>query len=170
MDRARAEQIIDELLPAVPEIARIGDAAAVYTHFLHRSGLLREPGPGAVEFVHRTFQDFLGARAAVEEGAWGELVRHAADDQWEDVVRMAVAHARPRERRELFGELLPSGTDTPPRPSACGCTCWPRRAWSTRRSWIPRYGRGSSGARPGLSRPSSSRRRPRPGQGGTADP
>ncbi|MEU3372195.1 NACHT domain-containing protein [Streptomyces sp. NPDC006660] len=111
MDRSRAEQIIDDLLPAVPEIARIGDAAAVYTHFLHRSGLLREPGPGAVEFVHRTFQDFLGARAAVEEGAWGELVRHAADDQWEDVIRMAVAHARPRERREIFGELLSFGDD-----------------------------------------------------------
>uniref|UniRef100_A0AAU2V4M8 NACHT domain-containing protein n=1 Tax=Streptomyces sp. NBC_00003 TaxID=2903608 RepID=A0AAU2V4M8_9ACTN len=109
MDRSRAEQIIGELLPAVPEIARIGDAAAVYTHFLHRSGLLREPGPGTVEFVHRTFQDFLGARAAVDEGAWGELVGHAADDQWEDVVRMAVAHARPRERRELFGELLAFG-------------------------------------------------------------
>ncbi|MEU9100648.1 NACHT domain-containing protein [Streptomyces sp. NPDC048361] len=109
MDRSRAEQIIGELLPAIPEIARIGDAAAVYTHFLHRSGLLREPGPGAVEFVHRTFQDFLGARAAVEEGAWGELVGHASDDQWEDVVRMAVAHARPRERRELFEELLTFG-------------------------------------------------------------
>ncbi|MCX5387988.1 NACHT domain-containing NTPase [Streptomyces sp. NBC_00083] len=109
MDRSRAEQIIGELLPAVPEISRLGDAAAVYTHFLHRSGLLREPGTGTVEFVHRTFQDFLGARAAVEEGAWGELVRHAADDQWEDVVRMAVAHARPRERRELFGELLAFG-------------------------------------------------------------
>ncbi|MGW2816863.1 NACHT domain-containing protein [Streptomyces sp. NPDC001415] len=109
MDRSRAEQIIGELLPAVPEIARIGGATAVYTHFLHRSGLLREPGPGTVEFVHRTFQDFLGARAAVDEGAWGELVRHAADDQWEDVIRMAVAHARPRERRELFGELLAFG-------------------------------------------------------------
>ncbi|MFJ8312301.1 MULTISPECIES: NACHT domain-containing protein [unclassified Streptomyces] len=111
MDRSRAEQIIGELLPAVPEIARIGDAAAVYAHFLHRSGLLREPGPDTVEFVHRTFQDFLGARAAVDEGAWGELVRHAGDDQWEDVVRMAVAHARPRERRELFGELLAFGDD-----------------------------------------------------------
>ncbi|MFG2722813.1 NACHT domain-containing protein [Streptomyces sp. NPDC048416] len=111
MDRSRAEQIIGEVLPAIPEIARIGDAAAVYTHFLHRSGLLREPGPGTVEFVHRTFQDFLGARAAVEEGAWGELVRHAGDDQWEDVVRMAVAHGRPRERRDLFGELLGFGDD-----------------------------------------------------------
>ncbi|MFE6403890.1 NACHT domain-containing protein [Streptomyces alboflavus] len=109
MDRTRATTIIGDALPAVPELAALGDAEAVYTHFLHRSGLLREPGPGTVEFVHRTFQDFLGARAAVEEGDFGVLAGHAADDQWEDVIRMAVAQGRPRERAELLGDLLAYG-------------------------------------------------------------
>ncbi|WP_229697458.1 NACHT domain-containing protein [Streptomyces lasiicapitis] len=109
MDRSRARTIIADALPAVPELASLGDADAVYAHFLHRSGLLREPGPGTVEFVHRTFQDFLGARAAVDEGDFGVLAGHAADDQWEDVIRMAVAQARPRERAELLGGLLAYG-------------------------------------------------------------
>ncbi|MFG2651520.1 NACHT domain-containing protein [Streptomyces sp. NPDC048436] len=109
MDRSRAEAIIADALPSVPEVAALGDAKAVFEHFLHRSGLLREPGPGTVDFIHRTFQDFLGARAAVDEGDFGVLARHGADDQWEDVIRMAVAHARPRERVELFGELLAFG-------------------------------------------------------------
>ncbi len=113
MDRSRAESIIADALPAVPELAALGDAKAVYTHFLHRSGLLREPGPGTVDFVHRTFQDFLGARAAVEEGDFGVLARHATDDQWEDVIRMAVAQARPRERAELLRELLSYGDKHP---------------------------------------------------------
>ncbi|WAL97060.1 NACHT domain-containing protein [Streptomyces sp. Je 1-369] len=113
MDRSRAESIIADALPAVPELAPLGDAHAVYTHFLHRSGLLREPGPGTVDFVHRTFQDFLGARAAVDEGDFGVLARHAADDQWEDVIRMAVAQARPRERAELLGDLLSYGDGLP---------------------------------------------------------
>ncbi|MFF1693020.1 NACHT domain-containing protein [Streptomyces sp. NPDC058257] len=109
MDRSRAETIIADTLPAVPELTALGDAKAVYTHFLHRSGLLREPGPDTVEFIHRTFQDFLGARAAVDEGDFGMLAGHAADDQWEDIIRMAVAHARPRERTEIFRELLAYG-------------------------------------------------------------
>ncbi|MEU5898814.1 NACHT domain-containing protein [Streptomyces venezuelae] len=113
MDRSRAEAIIADALPAVPELAPLGDARAVYTHFLHRSGLLREPGPGTVDFVHRTFQDFLGARAAVDEGDFGVLARHAADDQWEDVIRMAVAQARPRERAEILGDLLAHGDRHP---------------------------------------------------------
>ncbi|CAM5629195.1 ATP-binding protein [Streptomyces avidinii] len=112
MDRSQAEAIIARALPAVPEAARLGDASTVFEHFLQRSGLLREPGPGTVDFVHRTFQDFLGARAAVEEGDFGLLTAHAADDQWEDVIRMAVALARPRERVGLFEELLALGDAT----------------------------------------------------------
>lgn len=113
MDRSRAESIIADALPAVPEVAALGDAKAVHAHFLHRSGLLREPAPGAVDFIHRTFQDFLGARAAVDEGDFGVLAQHAADDQWEDVIRMAVAQARPRERVEIFRDLIARGDTSP---------------------------------------------------------
>ncbi|MFE4260847.1 NACHT domain-containing protein [Streptomyces sp. NPDC056883] len=112
MDRSQAEAIIGRALPAVPEAAALGDAPAVFDHFLQRSGLLREPTPGTVDFIHRTFQDFLGARAAVEEGDFGLLAGHAADDQWEDVVRMAVALARPRERVALFEDMLSLGDRT----------------------------------------------------------
>ncbi|MFE4632438.1 NACHT domain-containing protein [Streptomyces sp. NPDC056773] len=112
MDRSQAEALIGRALPAVPEAAALGDAATVFEHFLQRSGLLREPTPGTVDFIHRTFQDFLGARAAVEEGDFGLLAAHAADDQWEDVIRMAVALARPRERVALFEDMMSLGDRT----------------------------------------------------------
>ncbi|MFD8938084.1 NACHT domain-containing protein [Streptomyces sp. NPDC059578] len=109
LDRDRAEAIIGEALPAVPEAAALGGARTVFAHLLLRSGLLLEPSPGAVTFVHRTFQDYLGARRAVEEWDIGLLTRHAADDQWEDVIRMAVGHARPRERAEILDGLVAAG-------------------------------------------------------------
>lgn len=109
MDRSRAEDIIARSLASVPEAAALGEAPAVFEHFLQRSGLLRQPAPGTVDFVHRTFQDFLGARAAVEEGDFGLLTAHADDDQWEDVIRMAVALARPGERVILIRDLLALG-------------------------------------------------------------
>lgn len=112
MDRSRAETIIGRALPAIPEAAALGDASAVFEHFLQRSGLLREPAPDTVDFVHRTFQDFLGARAAVEEGDFGLLTEHAVDDQWDDVIRMAVALARPGERVTIFKDLLALGDRT----------------------------------------------------------
>ncbi|GGU92917.1 ATP-binding protein [Streptomyces albospinus] len=109
LDRDRAERLVADALPAVPAAASQGPAPAVFRHLLLRSGLLREPAPGSVDFVHRTFQDYLGARAAIEEGDFGLLVAHAADSQWEDVIRMAVAHARPRERADLLRELITKG-------------------------------------------------------------
>ncbi|ORT58999.1 NACHT domain-containing protein [Streptomyces sp. CB03238] len=106
MDRSRAETIVLDAIPAIPDAAAIGRPEAVFQHLLQRSGLLREPGPGAVDFVHRTFQDYLAAKAIVDDWHVGVLTGHAGDDQWEDVIRMAVAHARPRECAEIFTELL----------------------------------------------------------------
>ncbi|WP_406862361.1 NACHT domain-containing protein [Streptomyces sp. HUAS MG47] len=106
MDRAHAQSVVRSAVPAVPEAAAYDKPDAVFTHLLHRSGLLREPTAETVDFVHRTFQDYLAAKALVDRWDIGVLVDHAADDQWEDVIRMAVAHARPRECAEIFGELL----------------------------------------------------------------
>ncbi|MGW6855661.1 NACHT domain-containing protein [Streptomyces xanthophaeus] len=113
MDRSRAEDLIARALPSVPQAAALGGPEAVFAHFLQRSGLLREPAPGTVDFIHRTFQDFLGARAAVEEGDFGLLAAHADDDQWEDVIRMAVAQARPAERVTIIRDLIAQGDRSP---------------------------------------------------------
>ncbi|MEO3976136.1 NACHT domain-containing protein [Streptomyces sp. CAU 1734] len=78
----------------------------VLTHLLERSGLLREPAPGRIDFVHRTFQDHLGAKALVEEGDFPLLLNNAHRDQWEDVIRMAVAMGRPAERSRILEGLI----------------------------------------------------------------
>ncbi|MFF4714832.1 NACHT domain-containing protein [Streptomyces eurythermus] len=108
MDLATAEGIVERRLPAIASAS--GDAATVLRALLLRSGLLRQPAEGVVHFVHRTFQDYLGARYAVEEGHLDVLVSHADDTQWEDVIRMAVAHARPRERAFVLRRLLARNT------------------------------------------------------------
>ncbi|MPY61209.1 NACHT domain-containing protein [Streptomyces spongiae] len=104
--RDDAVEMLDEWLATMPQVRDQGDAAQVFSHLLIRSGLLREPVPGYVDFVHRTFQDYLGAKAAVESRDFGVLVRNAHDDQWDDVVRMAVGHARVDERGRLLRQLL----------------------------------------------------------------
>lgn len=109
MEETAALSVIEGALPAMPTVAEQGDAAQVLTHLVSRCGLLRRPTADTVDFVHRTFQDYLGARAAVEDHDLGLLVRNAHDSQWEDVVRMAVAHARPAERAALLRRLTTRG-------------------------------------------------------------
>ncbi|CAM5392319.1 ATP-binding protein [Streptomyces avidinii] len=107
--------MIAESLDAMPQVKAQGtDAQTVFRHLLIRSGLLREPVPGSVHFVHRTFQDYLGAKAAVEARDFGVLVRNAHDDTWDNVVRMAVGHARPDERAYLLRQLLARADQSEP--------------------------------------------------------
>ncbi|MEV8434638.1 NACHT domain-containing protein [Streptomyces chartreusis] len=113
MDRADAVHQLERLLPAMPYVAAQGSAEEILRHLLVRSGLLREPATDTVDFVHRTFQDHLGARAAVEERDFDVLVAHGHLDQWEDVIRMAVAHARADERGRLLTGLVERGDREP---------------------------------------------------------
>ncbi|MFJ6481037.1 NACHT domain-containing protein [Streptomyces sp. NPDC091682] len=106
-DHDEVVAMVDRWLDAMPQVRAQGSSAQqVFNHLLIRSGLLIEPVPGSVQFVHRTFRDYLGAKAAVEARDFGVLVGHAHEDAWDDVVRMAVGHARPDERARLLRQLL----------------------------------------------------------------
>ncbi|POX38493.1 ATP-binding protein [Streptomyces sp. Ru73] len=106
MDRDVAVGTLARHLPAIPDAARQGDAEDVYRHLLNRTGLLRETTPGTVDFVHRTFQDYLAARATVQQHDFPLLLDHAHHTEWEDVIRMAVALARPDECAQVLNGLL----------------------------------------------------------------
>ncbi|MFC5052864.1 NACHT domain-containing protein [Saccharothrix xinjiangensis] len=111
---APAERVvaqIDRRLPAMPEVAASGEE--VYRHLLERSGLLREPVHGRVDFVHRTFQEYLAAKAAIDDGDVGTLVSNAHRDQWHEVVVMAVGHASRAQRDALLGRLVENGDREP---------------------------------------------------------
>nr|WP_203599207.1 NACHT domain-containing protein [Streptomyces sp. SID10853] len=106
MDRSVAVDTLAQHLPAIPHAAEQGGPEEIYRHLLNRTGLLREPTPGSVDFVHRTFQDYLSARAAVERHDFDFLINHAHQDDWEEVVRMSVALARPDECAYLLDGLI----------------------------------------------------------------
>ncbi|WP_405826369.1 NACHT domain-containing protein [Streptomyces sp. NBC_00838] len=109
MERATATALVEDGLPAMQAVAEQGTADQVLTHLVGRSGLLRQPTMDTIDFVHRTFQDYLGAKAAIEAHDFPLLVNNAHDDQWEDVLRMAVAHARPTESADLLRRLVKRG-------------------------------------------------------------
>ncbi|MFB6675086.1 NACHT domain-containing protein [Streptomyces sp. NPDC056390] len=109
MSYATALKLITDLLPSMPALVAQAGADGVLSHLVARSGLLRQPTADTIDFVHRTFQDYLGSRAAVETADLPLLINHAHDSQWEDVLRMAIAHARPQERKELLTQLVRRG-------------------------------------------------------------
>lgn len=110
--RDRVTERIARRLAALPR-AGTDDAAAVLDTLIVRSGLIREPVAGRIDFIHRTFEEYLAASAAVSEDQTGELVRNAHDDQWREVIVMAAGHAQPRQREELLVGILARASAEP---------------------------------------------------------
>ncbi|MFE0458469.1 NACHT domain-containing protein [Kitasatospora sp. NPDC058965] len=101
-----ALRLVGQVLPSLPA-ARAGlDAEQLIRHLVERTGLLAEPGVDTFEFVHRTFQDYLAAREFMEERSFGMLAAQAVDEQWADVIRMAVGHCSQHDRAVLLRGLL----------------------------------------------------------------
>ncbi|WP_433444647.1 NACHT domain-containing protein [Nonomuraea sp. CA-141351] len=78
----------------------------IYRSLLVRSGLLQEPTVGTVGFIHRTFQEYLAAKSAVDGDSIEELLDHALDPQWSQTLVMAAGHATPQQRERIFKALL----------------------------------------------------------------
>ncbi|MEU8818866.1 NACHT domain-containing protein [Actinoplanes sp. NPDC048796] len=105
-DAAKAEALerIAVKLGRMPRVAL--DENETYRVLLERSGLIREPTHDRMDFIHRTFQEYLAAKEAVEEGDLGLLVLHADQDQWHETIVMAAGHTKARGSRTLIEGLL----------------------------------------------------------------
>ncbi|GGU87284.1 hypothetical protein GCM10010211_61910 [Streptomyces albospinus] len=106
LDRTTAVEILARFLPAIPSAGEQGTAEELFDHLLHRTGLLRIPTPGSVDFVHRTFQDYLSAKEAVERYDFPFLVNNAHRSDWDEVIRMGVSLARPDECATMIENLV----------------------------------------------------------------
>jgi Leucine-rich repeat (LRR) protein len=69
--------------------ARNSDPAEVLDHLIERTGLLREPVSGMLEYTHRSFQEYLAACAAGAAEEAVDLANRAADDQWHEIIILA---------------------------------------------------------------------------------
>ena len=98
--------VIDVSLTGLRRKDERPEVEVVLRHLVERSGLLRQPVIGEIDFIHKTFQEYLAGRAAISNNAVGELARNAGDDQWRDVIVMAAGHASPVQCAALLKALL----------------------------------------------------------------
>ncbi|NUP18809.1 MAG: NACHT domain-containing protein [Streptomyces sp.] len=89
------------------------DGVRVLGQLRGRSGVLRSPAVGRLDFVHRTFQEYLAAEEATEEDRIGNLVGRAHLDIWRETIIMAAGHANRPQREELLGGILDRAEEEP---------------------------------------------------------
>ncbi|QWA23563.1 NACHT domain-containing protein [Streptomyces sp. JCM17656] len=108
-NHTQARHQIELAMRGMPQVRQQGSTEAVLTHLLNRSGLLQERNDTTIQFIHRTFQDYLAAKELQESDGLGELLRHAADEEWQDIILLAVGHCHRGEVRRLIEGLLEKG-------------------------------------------------------------
>jgi hypothetical protein len=96
------KQLERTLARVAPEL----DASDVFDSLLQRTGLLREPVQDSVDFIHRTFLEYLAALAVVDHDDIGVLIEHAPDDAWSEIIVLASGSAIQSQRHELIEGLL----------------------------------------------------------------
>ncbi|MCY7343664.1 MAG: NACHT domain-containing protein [Pseudonocardia sp.] len=84
----------------------------VLEYLKQRSGVIREPTNGRLDFIHKTFQEFLTAQAVVELDLTGLLIENADKDRWREVILMFPAQATEPQRKMLIRGLIDRATDS----------------------------------------------------------
>jgi hypothetical protein len=112
LPRTEALELVTRKLCAMPNVNEEPDT--ILNHVVERSGALREPVPGRIDFVHRTFQEYLAASEATEEKYIPVLIDRAHLDSWRETIVMACGHAKRSQLRELLTAIL-ERADTDPR-------------------------------------------------------
>ncbi|WP_122619739.1 NACHT domain-containing protein [Streptomyces sp. Tu 4128] len=112
IDLARAAGYVAAKLRTMRHLDSL-DSDQVLEQLRHRSGILRSPAEGRMDFVHRTFQEYLAAKEAAEEDRIGNLVGRAHLDLWRETIIMAAGHANTRQREELLGGILDRAEEEP---------------------------------------------------------
>lgn len=103
-ERERVEAQIERSLAVLHQVDH--PAKDVLDHLVERTGILREPVPGQIDFIHLSFQEYLAGQAAADDDEVGLVLANAEHDQWRSVVLMTAAHARPAMCVELMRGLL----------------------------------------------------------------
>ncbi|MGO1055399.1 NACHT domain-containing protein [Crossiella sp. CA198] len=104
LDLDAAVEHVQRALARMPSVQL--HPATVLQHLLERSGVLREPLEGKVDFIHRTFQEYLTGKEIADHHLVGFLVGQAHLDTWRETVVLAAGHCSVPLRAELLDGIL----------------------------------------------------------------
>ncbi|OXM68409.1 NACHT N-terminal Helical domain 1-containing protein [Amycolatopsis vastitatis] len=113
MSREQALGRMRERLRGMPNVRE--SAEVLLDHLVERSGVIRQPVQGRIDFIHRTFQEFLAAQEAVGRDSIDLLVRHGKSDLWRETVLMACAQGSEEQRGRLLNGILDEAAKASPK-------------------------------------------------------
>ena len=103
---ADAADVVEQISMIAPRIDGELDSVALLRYLVERTGLLRKPTADRVDFVHKTFLEYLAALHVVDRNDLGLLVNLAHDAAFSEVVILAAGSAAPERRDRMIRQML----------------------------------------------------------------
>lgn len=83
----------------------------VLQYLLDRCGLLREPEKNKIDFIHRTFQEYLTAYAISREEDWGVVKEKIGQSVWQETIGVCIGFAKQQIATNIINETLKKGRE-----------------------------------------------------------
>lgn len=109
-DKNVIEEVITSKLGHMNTESEI-DPKELLTSMLERSGMIREVEIGKIDFIHKTFQEYMAANAATREKDWGLLYCNRDNDLWNQTIILSVNFANQKDTDDFLYKLLEADSD-----------------------------------------------------------
>ena len=83
----------------------------LFQYFLERSGILRSPEEGYVDFIHKSFQEYLAANEIHNKDNWGFIASKYSDINWYETLLLSMGFANDNNSKYVIEKILEAGTD-----------------------------------------------------------
>ncbi len=92
------------------EVMDIG-AEKILKFLIERSGILRNVSGNDIDFIHKTFQEYLAARVIMKNSDYGVLIEKILDYNWHETVLLAMGFSTKSDADEIMTTLLEKGKE-----------------------------------------------------------
>ena len=79
--------------------------------FVERSGIIREPEEGVIDFIHKTFMEYLAVKSICRNCDWSILVDHACNSNWKETIIMCFSEMGEKQVSQVLEELVEKGKE-----------------------------------------------------------
>lgn len=105
-------EFLEQLFKNTNIILQIGEkctADKMLDFLVERSGIIREPEDGVIDFIHKTFMEYLAVKSICRNCDWNKLVEHACDINWKETIIMCFNEMGVRQVSQVLEQLVEKG-------------------------------------------------------------
>lgn len=104
-----AEKVIKRSISGMGMLREKNTEQTVFKYLLERCGILRETEKGKIDFLHRTFQEYLAAFDISREEDWGFLIEKIGNTVWQETIGVCIGYANRQVATEIIEKTLEKG-------------------------------------------------------------